>query len=496
MNWAVFYSKIITLSQPWLLRFMALNRDNSGSFLQCDAKKQSKANFLIGLLVVFTITSMVFISIWFVIKSNKSHTNSSHDITSTSRTSRTSSPIKIIAMHDIDWKILRICLNSYRTETMNALERLSVSLEVVEVEEKRVDFSGKWKLSDQISAKIRRLAELYDTDLETLEKIVLLSFPTIHALPAITIPPTRLEDNPTGDTIIDNDALALSSRETNFTWWSGTNYQNKTTIEKVEIYDSVRQVIAHLVRDWSGQEGASVRESIYSWCIVQLKLFKYNKDLGPILVPGAGLGRLAWEIGRNMDCSVEAIESSICMVAAAYTILKQTEKFTFALHAFAADSFSNEVDNESRYDTIYFPDVIPYLSYGMLSYTVGTFNYGNMEHCTNQYGAIVTSFFIDTATTVYDFISTILLVLKPCGLWINVGPLQWHINNQVPVSVNEFRMIVENFRNNTTGKKVFDILLWSVDKNPIRYRSHGGKHRSTYFDGYCPLRFVVRKKSD
>ena len=398
------------------------------------------------------------------------------------------SSIQIITINTINWNVVQYALKSYRTETNAALEHLSMTLEVVISEENQhgcESRSSDWKLSNHIRRKILRLSELYDQDMEILENELLVPFPTIQALPHTMVAAVSSVTQETND---------ADKTETNFTWWSDKS--NQTFTNKVETYDSIRQVVAHIVRDWSSTEGAQNRDALYLWCVQQLRYYQYVPSNGPVLVPGAGLGRLAWDISRNLHCTVEAIESSVCMTAAAYSILNVHRKNTFVLHPFAADSFSNEIDDEARYDAIYFPDVNPAMGVGTVSYTVGTFGFEKMQHCSNQYGAVVTSFFIDTATTVYDFITTVAMVITYGGLWINVGPLQWHINNKVPVSVNELRLILENFRDHRTGKLVFRILHWSVDEIPIRYRNHGGRHRSTYYDGYCPLRFVMRKISN
>lgn len=431
-----------------------------------------------------TIFVLTVLSYWFPTTT----TTLIHNRTPSSTTTPNpiNSPIKIITIDTINWNVLQNALKSYRTETNVALEHLSMTLEVVESEENKYCYkrNSDWKLSNHIRKKILRLSEMYDQDMEMLEKVLLLPFPTVQALPDTLIATTM--------GIHETNNAAIPIAETNFTWWSDKN--SPTFTNRVETYDSIRQVIAHVVRDWSSAEGAQIRDAIYRWCTEQLHFYQYAPSHGPILVPGAGLGRLAWDISRNLHCTVEAIESSVCMTAAAHTILNTKQKNAFVLHPFAADSFSNEIDNEARYDAIYFPDVNPSMGAGTVSFTVGNFGYENMQHCSNQYGAVVTSFFIDTATTVYDFISTIAMVLSYGGLWINVGPLQWHINNKVPVSVNELRMILENFCDKTTGKHVFHILHWSVDGTPIRYRNHGGRNRSTYYDGYCPLRFVIRRK--
>jgi N2227-like protein len=190
------------------------------------------------------------------------------------------------------------------------------------------------------------------------------------------------------------------------------------------------------------------------------------------------------------------MECSICMSAATYAILHRSVKNKYELHPFAANAFNNEISNEARFDNMQFPDVeVMRRRVGSLSFTIGMFNFESMRHSSISYGAIVTSFFVDTMTTVYDLLNTVAMILADEGLWVNVGPLQWHINSQVPVSVDEFRMIFEHYRNKVTGRRTFEVLYWSVDRNPIPYRSNGSTHRSTYIDAYCPLRFVLRKRA-
>lgn len=48
----------------------------------------------------------------------------------------------------------------------------------------------------------------------------------------------------------------------------------------------------------------------------------------------------------------------------------------------------------------------------------------------SQWDSIVTCFFIDTAHNVIDYIECIHKILKPGGLWVNIGPLLWHYQEQ------------------------------------------------------------------
>ena len=77
--------------------------------------------------------------------------------------------------------------------------------------------------------------------------------------------------------------------------------------------------------------------------------------------------------------------------------------------------------------------------------------------------------------------------LKSGGIWVNVGPLQWHSNAVLHPSGDELRLMIESLG--------FSVLSWSVDKEAINYRHDDTKEdtRYTKFEGYKPLRFVVKR---
>ena len=149
----------------------------------------------------------------------------------------------------------------------------------------------------------------------------------------------------------------------------------------------------------------------------------------------------------------------------------------------------------------------PQHSTGTLSYTIATYEQvaailledddddddDETDDTNHLVDAVVTCFFIDTATNIYDWVALTHDIVAPGGVWINVGPLQWHRNARLPVTANQLRMILER-----TG---WDILEWSIDPEPIEYRNsqrsttsgRTAATMSTHFDAYCPLRFVARK---
>eukprot|EP00978_Attheya_sp_CCMP212_P014166 scaffold36048_cov49-Attheya_sp.AAC.1 len=285
-----------------------------------------------------------------------------------------------------------------------------------------------------------------------------------------------------------------------------------------EYYDSVEQVMAHLVRDWT-EQGRQSRRLTLDWCCQQLVLQSNQKQFWGtntnkhathhqrVLVPGAGMGRLAYDIAsltsssrhNGVSYSVEANEVSLVMAAGAHSILnhvlsddekthhgKGSSSPERVVYPFAADRWMNEVDaSQQRFQAVTFPDKpVDQSIRGSLSYTVGDFVDVYANRTPNEFDAIVTCFFLDTATNLFEYLSVIMSLLKDTGgVWINVGPVQWHGNALVQPSVVELKAILE-----TMG---FSIQHWSLDTQPVPYRNDITPLRSTKIDAYLPLRFVA-----
>lgn len=261
--------------------------------------------------------------------------------------------------------------------------------------------------------------------------------------------------------------------------------------EKSSAYDSAFQIITHIVRDWS-IEGRHSRNSLYHWSI--LELLQHGSHGKPVLVPGSGLGRLARDTSLA-GFDVEANELSVTMSAAAYKFLNGI-KTAGKVHPFAFDFLINEVNSAKRFEPVHFPDEddeailnlvkIKRVKRGSLSYTIGDFVeiYSQLAFKA-KYGAILTCFFIDTASNIMEYLLTIRNVLVDGGVWVNVGPLQWHQNAKIHPSADELRALMESLG--------FQITQWSIDKEAVNYRheDHGGDPRYTKYEGYRPLRFVA-----
>jgi hypothetical protein len=301
------------------------------------------------------------------------------------------------------------------------------------------------------------------------------------------------------------------------------------TMTTDDAYSSATSLVAHIVRDWT-PAGRTIRQSLYTWCTHQLQLYLDGEHGGGVtddstnsispsrdvhvLVPGAGLGRLAYDIAQDVCIEgralrVEANDCSVVMAAASYPFVNHHHQHSGVLHPYAADPLVNEVCGDRRTERVAtFPDIKttsfaddkccpPVVNSNSLSYTIGDFVhiYSSKEY-NSKFHAVVTCFFIDTATYIYEYVAVIRHMLNHSngsgGLWINVGPVQWHQNALVHPSVDELRHILEH----TFG---FEILFWQVDKTMLQYRSSDDDSESsgtstsfTRAEGYYPLRFVVK----
>ena len=465
-----------------------------------------------------------------------------------------------------DWRILHKAVREYREESVRALHTLSRNLEHVRTSEELRGFhkpgSGKlsnsYLLSDSLQQRLNRLADIYEADATTLQDIILQPHAYTKVLspppppPPVADEPRATAKPPTdnrSDEQIDNDISTTTGANrdttTSATKDDDTPASNRapprsiSTIFAAEAgtttaaptgdaaYSQARQILAHLARDWS-TAGFSVRQTLYPWCQDQLHQYSYddadNSNANrSVLVPGAGLGRLAWELAQD-GWTVHALEASPVMAAAAASMLhyrptndEETNRSTIRIHPYAMDMFANEVDANGRYESVPVPDVRPgkalrrqrgpSQSQGYLSYTIGLFGgdstpttsttttstSSRAAHIEQPYAAIVTCFFIDTATNIYDYLDTIAASVERGGLWINVGPLQWHGNAIVSMTVTDLRSVLES---DCQDQRCWEILEWSVDPEPVPYRTSDDisqQPRSTNYDGFRPLRFVARK---
>ncbi|XP_026483628.1 carnosine N-methyltransferase [Vanessa tameamea] len=194
--------------------------------------------------------------------------------------------------------------------------------------------------------------------------------------------------------------------------------------------EKVQSVLKNIVRDWS-DAGAAEREQCYKPILEELESRYPPEEFSDrshikVLVPGAGLGRLAWEIAaRGYSC--QGNEFSLFMLFASNFILNKCPEANKHTVYPWVHQYVNHMTSEHQIQAATFPDVPPATRHSHFSIAAGDFLkvYTDLDewHC------VATCFFIDCAPNVIEFIERIYAILRPGGYWINLGPLLYHYSD-------------------------------------------------------------------
>lgn len=198
-----------------------------------------------------------------------------------------------------------------------------------------------------------------------------------------------------------------------------------------------------MYRDWSS-EGALERSASYGPVIRALQAERARSSPlahnMSVLVPGAGLGRLVFDLCMQ-GFDVEGNEISYHQLLASAYILNfcpQNENHTIYpwIH-----SFSNHKTRSNHLRSVRIPDIHPGRALhsnpqaGEMSMSASDFLllYGAAERA-DSYDAVASVFFLDTAPNIIRYLEAIRNCLKLGGILINMGPLLWHFENNPPGS--------------------------------------------------------------
>ena len=224
---------------------------------------------------------------------------------------------------------------------------------------------------------------------------------------------------------------------------SGEILMEPLTVEVKDII-KMRSTLRLFIRDWA-IEGIDERNSTYKPILEELKQFfskRPKKDFEEginVLVPGAGLGRLMYEIAKLGFKSQGNEFSYYMLLCSNYIFNNTTKKEEFILQPLI-HSFSNIFNEETPFKKISIPDEnlgeeLSKTDTGEMSMVAGEFCRVYRDKI-NFFDSIVTCYFIDTANNIIEYIETIHNILKVGGLWINFGPLLYHYTeNEEEVSI-------------------------------------------------------------
>lgn len=195
--------------------------------------------------------------------------------------------------------------------------------------------------------------------------------------------------------------------------------------------EKVQSVLKNIVRDWS-DIGAPEREQCYKPILDEIeKRFppeKCSDTVVRVLVPGAGLGRLAWEISKR-GYTTQGNEFSLFMLFASNFVLNRCpEANKYTVHPWL-HQYVNNLSCEHQLLGVKFPDVRPSGDRPNPNFSMAAGDFLKVYTEVDEWSCVVTCFFIDCAPNVIEFVERIYEILVPGGIWINLGPLLYHYSD-------------------------------------------------------------------
>ena len=235
-------------------------------------------------------------------------------------------------------------------------------------------------------------------------------------------------------------------------------HQSKTMTVTDDQLSKVSSVLKSLMRDWSS---CGETERIAAYGPIKSFVKKYL-PLDPnisvahkppqIVVPGSGVGRLAFELA-SMGYSVQGNEFSMYMLLASDFILNNgghicNPERPLNLSPWLLES-RNVHASTDQLRTIQVPDVDPVTmlmpphddnqkssgSFPEFSMAAGDFTaIYNTEP--GVWDCVASCFFLDACPNVVEILQVIYKMLKPGGIFINLGPLLYHFSGP-PLGPND-----------------------------------------------------------
>ncbi|XP_013407233.1 carnosine N-methyltransferase [Lingula anatina] len=192
--------------------------------------------------------------------------------------------------------------------------------------------------------------------------------------------------------------------------------------------DKVKTTLKQFVRDWS-TDGKAERDACYKPVLEEIQRRfprnKCNPSSVYVLVPGAGLGRLAHDIAR-LGYNCQGNEWSLFMLFASHFVLNRCHSIEiYTIHPWV-HQWCNNMSNADQLKAVKFPDINPSEMPSKSEFSMAAGDFLEVYTEADTWDCIATVFFIDTAHNVIAYLETIWKILKPGGYWINMGPLLYH----------------------------------------------------------------------
>lgn len=223
--------------------------------------------------------------------------------------------------------------------------------------------------------------------------------------------------------------------------------------EKQVLSREVRRGFALLARDWSslGKEERTVCyeplidavESAYTEASRAMR--SLTRSGFRVLVPGAGAGRLPWELVRR-GFVVEGCEMSFTALLVGNYVLNSTSgERTTKIYPFAHEH-SNVRSSGAATRPVEIPDVNPKDIPHVADFAIRAANFVEAyDGQDNSWDAVASCMAFDLSDAVIEHVRRVSQILKPGGVWTFVGPIPCLDGGQVDgihISVEEFMGIV------------------------------------------------------
>lgn len=200
----------------------------------------------------------------------------------------------------------------------------------------------------------------------------------------------------------------------------------------------VIEVLGHINRDWIIDDEI---QPLLSYITHQMNKIISEKLKTCIIVPGSGLGRIAYEIAKLGYAQVRAVEFSGLMHVCNQFIYKNQENHKIFPHVHTCSNFT---DTRSQFTT---NEIKPFNKPDNLILDLQDFRNFEIDDKFDNV-VIVSAFFIDTAENLIDYFDKIKQLTMPMrnnninhGYWINVGPLKYGSAAQVELNADEIKQI-------------------------------------------------------
>ena len=182
-------------------------------------------------------------------------------------------------------------------------------------------------------------------------------------------------------------------------------------------------VFLYILRDWTSERK---RERDINYIPIINMVQKYVKPGSKILIPGAALLRLGWELAK-MGYNIDANDYYYYNVILCDYLFNYSKRNQFSFQPFIR-SFSNFETEDTVFKKYSFPDEdINFHLEGKGKMTMLCGDFVKLyDDKSNYYDCIVTCFFIDTAKNIFEYVEIIERILKKGGIWVNFGPLSYH----------------------------------------------------------------------